>query len=107
MRFDPSLNPTETLGGTSLAAHTDYLKINSVFSGVNRKVLSKDFKVAKISSVFGGTEIDFTQADLTGAAVIKIDIVFGGVKLFMPAYWAVVNEIDGVFHGVILQSNNI
>ena len=100
MHLNPSLNTAETLCGTSLEDHTDYLKINSVFSGVNRKVLSKDFKGAKISSVFGGTEIDFTQADLTGSAIIKMEIVFGGVKLFVPAHWAVVNEIDGVFHGV-------
>ena len=105
LQFDAPAKLTDSTDSIGFAAPTDYLKINSVLSGVNRKVLSKDFNGAKISSVFGGTEIDFMQADFTGAAVIKMEIVFGGVKLFVPAHWVVVNEIDGVFHGVILQSN--
>ncbi len=78
----------------------DFVRIRSVFSGVNRTVISKNFQGAHISSVFGGVEVNFSQADITGPVVIKTEVIFGGVKLYVPAHWAVQNEIDGVFHGV-------
>jgi hypothetical protein len=78
----------------------DFLTINSVFSGVNRRVLSKNFKGGNISCVFGGAEIDFLQADIQGIVVLKIEAVFGGTKLMVPPDWIVVSEIEGIFHGL-------
>ena len=78
----------------------DYLVVESVFSGVNRNVVSKDFRGGHITSVFGGSKIDLSQADITGPVVIKFDVVFGGAKLIVPPHWAVQNEINGAFHGV-------
>ncbi len=80
--------------------NNDVLKIESVFSGVNRNVLSKNFLGGKISCVFGGAEIDCSQADIKTVIVLKVDVVFGGVKLIVPANWSVQNEIEGVFHSV-------
>ena len=85
---------------TGIPDNSDFLRINSVFSGVNRTVLSKNFQGAHITCVFGGSEVNFSQADLTGPVVIKTEVVFGGVKLIVPPHWAVQNEIDGIFHGV-------
>ncbi|MEO6229364.1 MAG: DUF5668 domain-containing protein [Ferruginibacter sp.] len=79
---------------------SNFVRIRSVFSGVNRTVISKNFQGAHISSVFGGVEVNFSQADITGPVVIKTEVIFGGIKLYVPAHWAVQNEIDGVFHGV-------
>ena len=79
---------------------TDFIKIDSVFSGVNRTILSKKFQGGKIACVFGGAEIDLTQADITGTVTIKMDVVFGGVKLIVPSNWGVQSNIDGAFHSV-------
>jgi predicted membrane protein len=87
--------PWERVSDTS-----DFFKISSVFSGVKRTILSKDFKGGSISCVFGGAEIDLTQADINGKVVIRIEQVFGGAKIMVPPTWIVQNEIDGVFHGV-------
>ena len=78
----------------------NFVKISSVFSGINRRVLSKDFQGAHVSNVFGGAEINLSQADIKGPVIIKVEIVFGGLKLIVPPHWAIQNEIDGVFHGV-------
>jgi predicted membrane protein len=48
----------------------------------------------------GGAEIDLTQADIQGTAIIRIEQVFGGTKLIVPPHWIVNNDIDGIFHGV-------
>ncbi len=79
---------------------TDYLKIESVFSGVQRKVMSKNFQGGKVACVFGGADIDLTQANITGKVEIKFDVVFGGAKIIVPPHWNIYNQINGAFHGV-------
>ncbi len=87
--------------GTDAALESsDYLLVRSVFSGVKKNIVSKNFQGGQISSVFGGAEINLNQAEITGTVQIKFDVVFGGAKLIVPAHWTVQNEIEGVFHGV-------
>ncbi len=86
---------------------SDYLSVESVFSGVNRNVVSKNFSGGYISSVFGGAKIDLSQADINGQVIIKFDIVFGGAKLKVSPHWVIQNEINGVFHGVDDKRNYI
>ncbi len=86
--------------GNATIDSNDYLQIRSVFSGVDRNVVSKNFQGGKISCVFGGAEIDLSQADISSPVVIRLEMVFGGAKIVLPAHWALQNEIDGIFHGV-------
>jgi Domain of unknown function (DUF5668) len=79
---------------------SDYLDVDSVFSGVNRNIVSKNFRGGHIKSVFGGAKIDLRQADITGPVIIKLDIVFGGTKLIVPPHWSIQNLFNGAFHGV-------
>jgi len=72
-------------------------EINSVFGGTKRKILSKDFKGGEINTVFGGNDIDLSQADINGTATFETNIVFGGVKLIVPAHWQIKSEVDCVF----------
>jgi len=44
----------------------DYLDAVSIFGGVKKMILSKDFKGGEIVNIFGGADIDFTQADIKG-----------------------------------------
>ncbi|MFN0081619.1 MAG: LiaF transmembrane domain-containing protein [Ferruginibacter sp.] len=96
----PAIATSSTDAEYKATDSSDYLKIDSVFSGVNRIILSKNFKGGKIACVFGGAEVDLMQADFTGNIVIKMDMVLGGAKIIVPQNWTVVNEIGGVFHGV-------
>jgi Domain of unknown function (DUF5668) len=103
-------NVTDSVSGLSVTSSnsknsyisdsSDYLKVDSVFSGVKRNILSKNFQGGKIACVFGGADIDLTQADIRGKVMIKLDVVFGGAKLIVPSHWTIYNEIDGAFHGV-------
>jgi Domain of unknown function (DUF5668) len=79
---------------------TDFLMVRSVFSGVVKNVVSKNFQGGRIACVFGGAEIDCSQADINGTVTLKLEAVFGGIKLVVPPHWAVQNEIEGVFHGI-------
>jgi hypothetical protein len=99
---DKNMNSTtwQQQGSTAFADNSDYLKINSVFSGVEKNILSKNFQGGKIAAVFGGVDIDLTQADIQGEVVLKLDVIFGGVKIVVPPHWTVYNNIEGIFHGV-------
>jgi hypothetical protein len=76
------------------------LEINTVFGGMKKKILAKDFKGGEINSVFGGNDLDLSQADFEGAAKLELNIVFGGVKLIVPAHWQIKSEVDCVFGAV-------
>jgi predicted membrane protein len=78
----------------------DYLDTVSVFGGVKKTVLSKDFKGGEIVNIFGGAELDFTQADINGRVIIDITQIFGGTKIIVPSNWQVVSDIAAVFASV-------
>lgn len=77
-----------------------YIETVSVFGGVKRTVLSKDFKGGEIVNLFGGTELDLTQADINGQVTIEIVQIFGGIKLTVPPHWQVVSDLAAVFSNV-------
>jgi predicted membrane protein len=88
---------------TGMEAETDssdFLDVTSVFGGVKKNVLSKNFKGGDIVSFMGGSEIDLTQADFTGKIRIDATNIFGGTKLIVPSSWDVQNDITAVFGGV-------
>lgn len=78
----------------------DFVHSASFFSGITKKVVSKNFKGASVSSVFGGNEINLSQADFTGEALMDITCVFGGVTLIIPSHWKVKSDLTSVFGGI-------
>ena len=84
---------------TASANDGEFIDATSVFGGVKKLILSKNFRGGDITCFMGGAEIDLTQADIQGTAVIDITAVFGGAKLVVPANWNVKTEITAVFGG--------
>jgi hypothetical protein len=78
----------------------DYLDTVSIFGGVNKTILSKNFKGGDIVNIFGGAELDFTQADIDGRVYLDITQIFGGTKIIVPSNWQVVSDLAAVFASV-------
>jgi predicted membrane protein len=78
----------------------DFIDSVSVFGGVKKIILSKDFKGGEIVNIFGGTELDFTRADINGVVVIEITQIFGGIKLIVPPHWQVQSDMAAIFAGI-------
>jgi predicted membrane protein len=78
----------------------DLIDVTAVFGGVKKNVLSKNFRGGEITSFMGGSEIDLSQADISGRIVIDVTNIFGGTKLIVPSSWDVQNDITAVFGGV-------
>lgn len=87
--------------GAELKVTTDP-ELNSfyVFGGGERQVTTKDFRGATLFAMFGGYEIDLTQADMAGNdAYIEANAVFGGGEIRVPSTWKVVVQGMGIFGG--------
>lgn len=78
----------------------DYIDASAVFGSLNKNIISKNFKGGEVSSVFGGAEINLTQADITGTVELEVNAVFGGTKLIVPSNWEVNSKLDSVFGSV-------
>jgi predicted membrane protein len=78
----------------------DYLNVVSVFGGVKKIILSKDFKGGEVVNIFGGVDIDFTQAEINGQVIVDITQIFGGIKIIVPSHWKVVSDLAAVFSGL-------
>lgn len=79
---------------------SDMIDISAIFSGVKKKVLSKNFRGGDSVAFMGGTEIDLMQADFAGKVVIDCFNMFGGTKLLVPPDWDVQSDIVAIFGGV-------
>jgi len=81
-------------------SNEDYIDHTAVFGSVEKTILSKDFHGGDLTSFFGGTELNLTQADITGKAVLDVTAIFGGTKLIIPSNWEIKSEMVAVFGGI-------
>lgn len=78
----------------------DYIDIINIFSGGERQIMSENFRGGKVTSIFGGSEIDLTQARLApGISELEIACVFGGTTIIVPNDWNVKVEVVPVLGG--------
>ena len=96
----PGQQPTPTGSGTFNNDSGDVVDSQAIFCGVQKRVLSKNFYGGKISTFFGGTEIDLSQADLREGAILDVDVAFGGIKLVVPPHWDLKIDVTNVFAGI-------
>jgi predicted membrane protein len=78
----------------------DIIDSTNIFSGTKKVILSKNFKGGDIVNIFGGSEIDLTQADITTPAVLEVTAIFGGATLIVPSNWAIKSEAVTIFGGI-------
>lgn len=77
----------------------DYIDTTSIFGGVHKKVVSKNFRGGDIVTFLGGSEIDLSQAEINGTARLDVTQVMGGTKIIVPAHWEVRSEVTALFAG--------
>ncbi|TXI68026.1 MAG: hypothetical protein E6Q41_04730 [Cyclobacteriaceae bacterium] len=101
--WGPSRDARKSLSGDGVInideGGEDYFDITTIFGGAKKKVFSKQFKGGDTTCLFGGTDIDLTQADINGTVVIDIVQMFGGVKMVVPANWEIKSDITAILGG--------
>ena len=78
----------------------DFVDSTAIFGGAKKNIISKNFKGGDLVNIFGGTDLDLTQADFTGTAVIELTTIFGGTKLIIPTNWAIQSDAVIIFGGL-------
>lgn len=72
---------------------SDRIEAFAFWSGVDRKPTSRAFRGGDITAVMGGADVDLRSASpVEGGAVLDLFVWMGGVEVFVPKDWRVVNE---------------
>jgi predicted membrane protein len=80
--------------------HFDSLDEVSVFNSIHRVIISNNFRGGNITTIFGGTKLDLTQAKLApGENVLDLTTLFGGANIRVPQNWKVILNITSIFGG--------
>ena len=72
-----------------------------VWSGIERKVSTQDFRGGDVTAIMGGAEIDLRPAKMPGGrAVVDVTVMWGGVELYVPGDWQVTVEALPLMAGI-------
>lgn len=83
-------------------SYNDHEKINEVaiFGGGKRMITTQNLKGGKITAIFGGLEIDLTDATIIDdIAVIEVACIFGGVSFIVKPEWNVQLQVATILGG--------
>jgi len=73
----------------------------AIFTSTRKNIISQNFKGGKVSSIFGGVNLDFAKAKLAhGENHLEIACIFGGCKIYIPRGWKVIVNVTSVFGGI-------
>jgi len=78
----------------------DDVTVFSVFGGSEQHINSQSFRGGQLFAIFGGYQIDLTQAEIEGTqAIIDATSIFGGGEIRIPRHWNVLVRGIGIFGG--------
>jgi len=84
----------------STDSKADMIDYVNVFSGAERQLITDNFMGGKITSVFGGGEVDLTRSTLQpGNSVIELTCIFGGTTIIVPESWNVIIDVTPILGG--------
>jgi len=89
--------PQEPSDFQGINSDVEVMESISIFGGVKKNIISKNFKGGEIITIFGGSEINLMQADIQGKVKLEIVQVFGGTKLIIPSNWQIQSELVSIF----------
>lgn len=76
------------------------VSVFSVFGGSEQHINSQQFRGGTLFAMFGGYQLDLTQAEIEGTqAVIDATSIFGGGEIRIPRHWNVLVRGIGIFGG--------
>jgi len=78
----------------------EYIDEVNIFSGSEKKIAVNNFRGGRITSIFGGSEIDLTASELAeGNNVLEVFYMFGGSSIMVPEHWIVSNKVTSFLGG--------
>jgi len=91
---------------TTVSKDDDKLDIFTLFSGSVQRSNSKAFLLARVTALFGGSQVDLRQVQVAeDGAVVDLFVAFGGVEIFVPKDAQVRIEATPLFGGIEDQTH--
>lgn len=88
------------ISGEDGSVENDYIDDVSIFGGGIKRYSSQNLKGGNITAIFGGSEIDLTNSQMSAeGTVVDVFTMFGGTKLIVPGNWHVKSEATSLFGG--------
>jgi predicted membrane protein len=73
----------------------------AIFSGLERRMTTQDFQGGHVTAIFGGIELDLTEANMQAdEATLEVNAIFGGAEIRVPDTWQVSYRGGPIFGGV-------
>lgn len=73
----------------------------AIFSGLERRMTTQDFQGGHVTAIFGGIELDLTEANMQAdEATLEVNAIFGGAEVRVPDTWQVSYRGGPIFGGV-------
>ncbi|HKW63008.1 MAG TPA: DUF5668 domain-containing protein [Candidatus Acidoferrum sp.] len=97
LEFSKPTPPSETREGDPRTTLNEAV----VFGGLERRMTSQAFQGGDVTAIFGGVELDMTEANMQAKeATLAITVIFGGVELRVPPNWQVAFRGAPIFGGI-------
>lgn len=94
-------------GGSYEEVTDNQFTFSTSFSSSVKYVKSDDFTSAQINCSFGEMKVYFDDAMIqNGEANIRLDVSFGGVELYIPKTWTVINRATASFGAIDEKNRN-
>jgi len=72
----------------------------AIFGGGKKIIKSDNFMGGKITTIFGGLEINLLESKLTeGESTLELLAMFGGSTIFIPSDWEIKLDVISIFGG--------
>lgn len=84
----------------------DAQKGAAIFSGTEMDFSNVVFDGADLTAIFGGVECDLRNAIIDRDAVVKVNVVFGGIDIKVPDHVKIVTNTTSIFGGVDVNKND-
>jgi predicted membrane protein len=85
----------------------DYFDSLNIFGGGNQKFVSEKLQGGRITSIFGGSEVDLRESKPVDGATIDIFTLFGGSDIIVPRDWNVKIEVSAILGGFADNRENV
>jgi len=72
----------------------------AIFGGNEKIITAQNFRGGKITNIFGGSELNFSKADLSeGDNFLEVLYIFGGSSMVVPPDWDIRLDVVSIFGG--------
>ena len=100
--WNPGPASTEGSSDANTTSSNSVLSAKAILGGVERKIISQDFRGGDVTAIMGGCNLDFRSALIRppNQAVLEVFALCGGIEIRVPEDWTVVSELEVILGGV-------